>query len=55
MILKKKERKGKTERNYLPKTFFLQIERAEFSLSLLSVKFINDFDDSINFHSVNFH
>ena len=33
----------------------MQIKRAEFILSLPSVKFVDDFDDSINFHSVNFH
>ena len=45
-----KERKRMKERNYFSKTV-LQIKNAEFS----SVKFENDFDDSINFHSVNFH
>ena len=54
MILRKKERKGKKERNYLLKTF-LQIKSAEFSLKPSSVKYVNDFDESINFHSVNFH
>ena len=45
---RKKERKRMKERNYFSKTV-LQIKNAEF------VKFENDFDDSINFHSVNFH
>ena len=51
----KKERKGKKERNYLSKTFFCKLKEQNFLLSLSYVKFVNDFDDSINFHSVNFH
>ena len=55
MILRKKEKEIKKERNYLSKAFFLKLKEQNFLLSLSSVKFVNDFDDSINFHSVNFH
>ena len=34
---------------------FVKIKNVEFSLKPIFVKFVNDFDDSINFHSVNFH
>ena len=55
MILRKKERQGNKERNYLSKAFFCKLKEQTFLLSLSPVKFVNDFDDSINFHSVNFH
>ena len=52
----KKERKGNKERKKsFVKGFFFKLKEQNFLLSLSSVKFLNDFDDSINFHSVNFH
>ena len=52
----KKERKKEKERKKLfVKDFFCKLKEQNFLLSLSSVKFVNDFDDSINFHSVNFH
>ena len=53
-----KERKGNKERKKLfvkGFSFFFKLKEQNFLLSLSSVKFVNDFDDSINFHSVNFH
>ena len=58
MILRKKKRKGNKERKKLfAKGFFCKLKEQNCLLTLSSVKFVNDFDfdDSINFHSVNFH
>ena len=57
MILRKKERKEEKERKklFVKDFFFCKFKEQNFLLSLSSVKFVNDFDDSINFHSVNFH
>ena len=52
---KKKEKEIKKERNYLSNAFLCKLKEQTFLLSLSSVKFVNDFDDSIIFHSVNFH
>ena len=47
LLERKKERK---KEKYLSK-----LNMKNFLLSLSFVQFVNDFDDSINFHSVNFH
>ena len=53
---RKKERQKRKERKKLfVKDIFCQLKEQNLLLSLPSVKFVNDFDDSINFHSVNFH
>ena len=52
MILRKKERKGKKE--IICQILFCELKEQNFLLSLSSVKFVDDFDDSSNFHSVNF-
>ena len=52
--LKPLERKKERKKEQLFVKDFLQIKRAEFSLKPSSVKFVNDFDGSINFHSVSF-
>ena len=49
------ERKKERKKEIICQRLFYKLKVQNFPLSLSSVKFVNDFDDSINFHSVNFH
>ena len=52
----KKERKKERKKLFVNGCFFFfcKLKEQNFLLTLSSVKFVNDFDESINFHSVNF-
>ena len=52
---KKKSKKENERKQLYVKDFFCLLKMQNFLLSLSSVKFVNGFDDSINFNSINFH